>query len=75
MKHRLKVSTENRLFLVAGLLSAFDIRLNGWKDSACSHKSLKIKKQMALRIFNRCYQIKMIHMYIYVWRLFSPSCS
>ena len=64
MKYRLKVSTENRLFLVTRLLRAFDIRLNGWEDSTCSrHKSLKSKKQMVLRIFNLSHQIKMIHMY------------
>jgi len=65
MKYRLKVSTENRLFLVTGVLSAFDIRLNGWEDSACSrHKSLKSKKQMVLRIFNISHQIKMIRIYM-----------
>jgi len=76
MKYRWKVSTENRLFLVTGLLSAFDVRLNDWEDSACSrHKSLKSKKRMVLRIFNPSHQIIMIHMYIYTWRLFSPICS
>lgn len=56
------------MFLVTGLLSAFDIRLNGWIVSACSrNKSLRSKEQMVLKIFNPSHQTKMIYMYIYIY--------